>query len=253
MVLVVRGLWGGQSRWCHRRSCHFWGQDRSWQLLLRLDLLIAQFVGLLLLVLLLRDNGKIVSVSPGVGEATRAKVHLVHAHLNLLRVELLHSRRHLELGCLPIELELLCHDACIGWGIHDIVGLVLGAREVLQRRLDPVFLNDLPQLGHESTVQLVFVVAFLLRVAPVIDANLLLLRVADLPVLVLVLLIEVHDEKWVLEVDEKVPHVVTFLGLFLISDDIQSAISVPVISVNLVLEFLLVEATWDVFDAKVGT
>ena len=96
------------------------------------------------------------------------------------------------------------------------------------------------------------IVAFLFRIATVVDAY-LLVRVVQLPVLVLILFIEIDDEEWVLKVDEEVSHVCVLLWLFLIGDDIKIAVSVFVRPVDLFLKLLFVIAARDVFDAKIGT
>ena len=90
--------------------------------------------------------------------------------------------------------------------------------------------------------------ALLLRVAPVVDAD-LLVRVVQLPVLVLILLIEIDNEKRMLKVDEEVAHVRVLLRLFLIGDDVEIAVSILVRSVDFLLELLFVVATRDILDA----
>ena len=92
--------------------------------------------------------------------------------------------------------------------------------------------------------------AFLFGVASVVDAH-LFVRVVQLPVLVLVLLVEIHHEQRVLEVDKEVPHVGILLWLFLISDDVKVAVSVFVRAVDLLFQLFLVVAARDVLHAKV--
>ena len=90
--------------------------------------------------------------------------------------------------------------------------------------------------------------ALLLRVASVVDAD-LLVRVVQLPVLILILFIEIDNEKRVLKVDEEVAHIRVLLRLFLISDDVKVAVSILVSPINFLLELLFVVATRDVLDA----
>ena len=75
----------------------------------------------------------------------------------------------------------------------------------------------------------------------------------ELPGLTLVLVVEVDDEKWILEVDEEVAHIRHFLRLLLILDNVKSRVSPFVVSIYLVLQFFLRVAAWDVFHAKVGS
>ena len=94
--------------------------------------------------------------------------------------------------------------------------------------------------------------ALLFRVAPVVDAD-FLVRVVQLPVLVLILLIEIDNEKRVLKVDEKVAHVCVLLRLFLIGDDVKITVSILVRSVDFLLELLFIVAAGDILHAQIGT
>ena len=94
--------------------------------------------------------------------------------------------------------------------------------------------------------------ALLFGVASVVDSY-FFVRVVQLPVLVLVLLIEIYHEKRMLEVDKEVAHVGILLWLFLISDDVKIAVSVFVRTIDFLLQLFLVIATWDVLNAKVCT
>ena len=55
-----------------------------------------------------------------------------------------------------------------------------------------------------------------------------------------------------LKVYKEVAHVGVLLWLFLISDDVEVAVSVFVRAVDLLFQLFLVVAAWDVFDAKVS-
>ena len=107
------------------------------------------------------------------------------------------------------------------------------------------------KLGLEVAIEFVIFITLLFRLAAVVNSN-LLVRVVQLPGLALILLVEVHDEERVLEVDEEVAHVGHLLGLLLVRDDVDVPEHVAVGLVDLVLQLLLVVSTRDVFDAKVG-
>jgi len=123
---------------------------------------------------------------------------------------------------------------------------------VLQRRDYAILLDDLAKLANQIPVQLLIVVAFFLGIAAVIDAD-LLLRVVQLPVLVLVFLVKIDDKERMLKVNEKVSHVSILLRFFLIGDNVKIAVSIFVSAIDLLLELFFVVATRDVFDAKVCT
>ena len=123
---------------------------------------------------------------------------------------------------------------------------------MLQRRDYAILLDDLAKLANQIPVQLLIVVAFFLGIAAVIDAD-LLLRVVQLPVLVLVFLVKIDDKERMLKVNEKVSHVSILLRFFLIGDNVKIAVSIFVSAIDLLLELFFVVATRDVFDAKVCT
>ena len=106
------------------------------------------------------------------------------------------------------------------------------------------------KLVSQIFVQLVDRRALFLGITTVVDAH-LLIRVVKLPRLTLVLVVEIYDEEWVLEVDEEVPHVGHFLRLFLILDNVKRRISTFVVAINFIFQLFLCIATRDVFDAKV--
>ena len=119
---------------------------------------------------------------------------------------------------------------------------------MLERRDYAILLDDLAKLANQIPVQLLIVVAFFLGIAAVIDAD-LLLRVVQLPVLVLVFLVKIDDKERMLKVNEKVSHVSILLRFFLIGDNVKIAVSIFVSAIDLLLELFFVVATRDVFDA----
>ena len=98
---------------------------------------------------------------------------------------------------------------------------------------------------------MVVVALLFLRVASIVDAN-LLVRVVQLPVLVLILLVKVDHEQRMLEVDKEVPHVSHLLWLLLVRDDVEVGVSVLVRSVDFLLQLLLIVAEGDILHTKVG-
>ena len=125
------------------------------------------------------------------------------------------------------------------------------ALEVLERNRDAILLNDPVQLIDEARIQLVDWWTLLLWVAAVVHAD-FLVGVVELPGLTLVLIVEVNNEQWVLEIDEKVPHIRHFLRLLLVFNDVESGISPFMVLIDLILELFLGVSAWNVFNAKVG-
>ena len=122
------------------------------------------------------------------------------------------------------------------------------ALEVLERNRDAILLNDPVQLTYEARIQLVDWWTLLLWVAAVVHAD-FLVGVVELPGLTLVLIVEVNNEQWVLEIDEKVPHIRHFLRLLLVFNDVKSGISPFMVLIDLVLELFLGVSAWNVFNA----
>ena len=75
----------------------------------------------------------------------------------------------------------------------------------------------------------------------------------ELPGLTLVLVVEVNDEQWVLEVDEEVTHIRHFLRLLFILDNVKSRVSPFMVPIDFVLQFFLRVPARDIFHAKVGS
>ena len=75
----------------------------------------------------------------------------------------------------------------------------------------------------------------------------------EFPSLTLVLVVEVDDKEWILEVYEEVAHVGHLLRLLLVFDDVKCGISPFMIAINLVFELLFSVATWDIFHTQVCT
>ena len=88
--------------------------------------------------------------------------------------------------------------------------------------------------------------------ATIIDTD-LLVAVVELPRLTLILLVEVHDEQRVLEVDKEVSHVGHLLRLFLISDDVKCRVPVLLCSIDLILQLFLRVAARNILDTQVGS
>ena len=176
-------------------------------------------------------------------------MHLAEGLLHLVDLgqELLVLLR--EVG--QMALALLNHSAacCIGSFIDFRLSRSL---ESLQWSRNSVPLNNAMQLIHKVDVQLIDGWTLFLGVAAVVHAD-LLVRVVQLPGFTLVLVVEVDDEEWILEVDEEVAHVRHLLRLFLVFDYVKSGITSLVVPINLVLEFFLGISTRDVFHAKVGS
>ena len=160
-----------------------------------------------------------------------AKVHLAEGLLHLVDLgqELLVLLR--EVG--QMALALLNHGAacCIGSFIDFRLSWSL---ESLQWSRNSVPLNNAMQLVHKVDVQLIDGRTLFLGVAAVVHAD-FLVRVVQLPGFTLVLVVEVDDEEWILEVDEEVAHVRHLLRLFLVFDYVKSGITSLVVPINLVL------------------
>lgn len=179
------------------------------------------------MLLIFLSNGEVVPTSTYV--AARAQVHLAQALLHLIELWGNGKMRLAEAAHMALALQALQLGIRI---IRDPRWSHL--LELVERRSDAILLNDAAQLILQIPVQLVVIVAFLLGVAPIVNSN-FLVRVVELPILVLILFIEVNDEQWVFEVDKEVPHVSHFLGLFLISDDVEIAVAIFVRSIYLLL------------------
>ena len=108
------------------------------------------------------------------------------------------------------------------------------------------------ELVNQVCVEFVDRRALFLRISAIVHAN-LLIGVVEFPSLTLVLVVEVHHEQWILEVNEEVAHVGHLLRLLLVFDDVKRGISSFMIAINLVFEFLLGVATWDIFHTQICT
>ena len=135
--------------------------------------------------------------------------------------------------------------------LNTFVNLRLwGPLELLKWRCNRILFNDSMKLINQSCVELVDGRALFLRITTIVDAN-LLVRVMKLPGLTLVLVKEIYNEEWVLEVDEEVTHVCHFLWLLLILDDVKRRVSALVVAVDLIFKLFLCIAARDVFHAQV--
>ena len=208
------------------------------------DFFIAHFISLLLFLLL--SDGKVVASA-----LVWAKMHLAHAFLYLLvlrQVLRLTKAVQRALACGHCSTwDLLIHDAAI-----RLVLLLWLSLEVLKGCRDVILTHNALDLAHEVSVKLMSIETLFLRRATIIDTD-LLVTVVELPRLTLILLVEVHNEERVLEVDEEVSHVGHLLRLLLISDDVECRIPVLLCPIDLILELFLRVAARNILDTQVGS
>ena len=131
------------------------------------------------------------------------------------------------------SLNLRKHDTAFRLGLL-LLRLLTHALEALKGRSDVILTHYALDLVHEVSVKLMAIETLFLGRATIVDTD-LLVAVVELPRLTLILLVEVHDEERVLEVDEEVSHVGHLLRLLLISDDVECRVPVLLCSVDLIL------------------
>ena len=149
------------------------------------------------------------------------------------------------------SLNLRKHDTAFRLGLL-LLWLLIHALEALKGRRDVILTHYALDLAHEVSVKLMAIETLFLGRATIVDTD-LLVAVVELPRLTLILLVEVHDEERVLEVDEEVSHVGHLLRLLLIGDDVECRVPVLLCSVDLILQLFLRIAARNILDTQVGS
>ena len=127
------------------------------------------------------------------------------------------------------------HDTAFRLGLLLLLlRLLTHALEALKGRSDVILTHYALDLVHEVSVKLMAIETLFLGRATIVDTD-LLVAVVELPRLTLILLVEVHDEERVLEVDEEVSHVGHLLRLLLIGDNVECRVPGLLCFVDLIL------------------
>ncbi len=131
-----------------------------------------------------------------------------------------------------------------------ILGLLHHTIELFHRGLDVILFNDLLEFTFELLVQFVTIMTLSLWISPIENTN-FLVGMVQLPCFALVFLIEVNNKEWMFEVDEEVPHIVIFLWLFFVRNNVDCCVAILLRFIDLLLQLLLRVPAGDVLNAKI--